>query len=115
MPGMASGRGMGPAPAPSVPGAGRGRGAAPGPGARGPPPPPRDNVAPANRNQHRKTGTLLHSGCNVMCSAGTLTGMLDEIAFYVTFHDLVVGKDAIELSQYYINTNVVTQIYTDLV
>ncbi|CAH2052365.1 unnamed protein product, partial [Iphiclides podalirius] len=54
-PGMASGRGMGPAPAPSVPGAGRGRGAAPGPGARGPPPPPRDNVAPSNRTQHRKT------------------------------------------------------------
>ncbi|XP_026313445.1 peripheral-type benzodiazepine receptor-associated protein 1 isoform X4 [Hyposmocoma kahamanoa] len=39
--------------------AGRGRGGVigvpPGPGARGPPPPPRDNVAPAPRNQHRKT------------------------------------------------------------
>ncbi|CAK1590152.1 unnamed protein product [Parnassius mnemosyne] len=53
--GMASGRGGAPGPTPSVPGAGRGRGAPPGPGARGPPPPPRDNVAPAPRNQHRKT------------------------------------------------------------
>lgn len=42
---------------PSIPGGqGRGRGAPPGPGARGPPPPPRDNVAPAPRNHHRKTG-----------------------------------------------------------
>lgn len=41
---------------------GRGRGGVigvpPGPGARGPPPPPRDNVAPAPRNQHRKTGVF---------------------------------------------------------
>lgn len=45
---------------PSIPGGGqgRGRGVPPGPGARGPPPPPRDNVAPAPRNHHRKTGII---------------------------------------------------------
>ncbi|VVC97863.1 unnamed protein product [Leptidea sinapis] len=57
--GPPGGRGMGPST--SAPGVdpGRGRGAPPGPGARGPPPPPRDNVAPAQRNHHRKAGICL--------------------------------------------------------
>ncbi|XP_050668383.1 peripheral-type benzodiazepine receptor-associated protein 1 [Leptidea sinapis] len=55
--GPPGGRGMGPST--SAPGVdpGRGRGAPPGPGARGPPPPPRDNVAPAQRNHHRKAAS----------------------------------------------------------
>ncbi|CAK1541741.1 unnamed protein product [Leptosia nina] len=45
---------MGPSTSAPGGGPGRGRGAPPGPGARGPPPPPRDNVAPQQRNHHRK-------------------------------------------------------------
>lgn len=52
-----------------VGGQGRGRGVPPGPGARGPPPPPRENVAPAPRNHHRKTGTPLKFFLYVLCRA----------------------------------------------